>query len=82
MNSKIQSWNSPMGYLPRLLGSPLARAARAFPAVVLVGLRRELYFLRDQRGLEVDFVVPAGAGRLALVEAMLRSVGRGASAQV
>jgi hypothetical protein len=33
------------------------------------GRRREAYFLRDQRGLEVDFLVPMGGGRLALVEA-------------
>jgi predicted AAA+ superfamily ATPase len=33
------------------------------------GRRRELYYFRDQRGLEVDFVVPAGAGRLVLLEA-------------
>jgi hypothetical protein len=34
-----------------------------------LGARRELYYFRDQRGLEVDFVVPAGSGRLVLVEA-------------
>ncbi|MCC6193531.1 MAG: ATP-binding protein [Burkholderiales bacterium] len=33
------------------------------------GRRRELYFFRDERGLEVDFVVPAGERRLVLVEA-------------
>lgn len=33
------------------------------------GGRRELYYFRDQQGLEVDFVVPRGAGGLALVEA-------------
>jgi hypothetical protein len=33
------------------------------------GRRRELYFLRDKTGLEVDFAVPLGARRLALVEA-------------
>ena len=33
------------------------------------GRRRELYHLRDAQGLEVDFLVPTGAGRLALVEA-------------
>lgn len=32
------------------------------------GRRRELYYFRDQQGLEVDFVVPA-RGRLVLVEA-------------
>lgn len=34
-----------------------------------LGQRRELYFFRDQRGLEVDFVVPAGSRRLVLIEA-------------
>ena len=33
------------------------------------GRRRELYCFRDQQGLEVDFVVPAGHSRLLLVEA-------------
>jgi predicted AAA+ superfamily ATPase len=33
------------------------------------GRRREVYFFRDQRGLEVDFLVPMGGNRLALVEA-------------
>jgi hypothetical protein len=34
-----------------------------------VGRAKELYFFRDQQGLEVDFVVPAGHHRLLLVEA-------------
>jgi uncharacterized protein len=33
------------------------------------GRRRELYYFRDQRGLEVDLLVPMGGGRLAFVEA-------------
>lgn len=33
-----------------------------------LGRRRELYSFRDQRGLEVDFVVPVKNGRVALVE--------------
>ena len=33
------------------------------------GRRRELYYFRDQQGLEVDLLVPLGAGRLALIEA-------------
>ena len=32
------------------------------------GRPRALFHLRDAQGLEVDFVVPTGAGRLALVE--------------
>jgi len=32
------------------------------------GRRRELYYFRDQQGLEVDFIVPRRSGRLALVE--------------
>jgi predicted AAA+ superfamily ATPase len=33
------------------------------------GRAKELYFFRDQQGLEVDFVVPAGHRKLVLVEA-------------
>ncbi|MFA5362682.1 MAG: ATP-binding protein [Candidatus Omnitrophota bacterium] len=33
------------------------------------GKRRELYYFRDQQGLEVDFLVPAGNGRLLALEA-------------
>lgn len=33
------------------------------------GLARELYYFRDHQGLEVDFIVPAKGGSLALVEA-------------
>ena len=32
------------------------------------GRRRELYHFRDEQGLEVDFVVPASGGKLALIE--------------
>lgn len=33
------------------------------------GERIELYYFRDQQGLEVDFIVPRGPSRLALIEA-------------
>jgi len=33
------------------------------------GRAREIYYFRDQQGLEVDFLVPVGSGRLALLEA-------------
>ena len=33
------------------------------------GKRRELYYFRDQQGLEVDFVIPGGGHRLILMEA-------------
>ncbi len=33
------------------------------------GRRRALYFFRDQRGLEVDFIVPADARELVLIKA-------------
>ena len=36
---------------------------------VNAGKRPELYWFRDQQGLEVDFVVPQGERRLMLVEA-------------
>jgi hypothetical protein len=32
------------------------------------GKRRELYFFRDQQGLEIDFLVPRRAGSLSFVE--------------
>jgi len=34
-----------------------------------IGRPREIYYFRDQQGLEVDLVVPAAHGRLVLVEA-------------
>jgi predicted AAA+ superfamily ATPase len=34
-----------------------------------LGRRRELYYFRDQRGLEVDFIVPSRAQELVLIEA-------------
>jgi predicted AAA+ superfamily ATPase len=33
------------------------------------GKRRELYFFRDEQGLEVDFVIPTGPSKLLLLEA-------------
>ena len=33
------------------------------------GKRREIYHFRDQKGLEVDFVIPTKEGRITLVEA-------------
>lgn len=33
------------------------------------GQRRQLYFFRDQQGLEIDFVLPGGDGGLTLIEA-------------
>jgi predicted AAA+ superfamily ATPase len=60
-------------------------AAEIAKQQVNLGRRAELYYFRDQQGLEVDFVVPRGAGRLALIEAkssrtltpaMARSIGR------
>jgi len=33
------------------------------------GKRRELYYFRDEQGLEVDFAIPRGAGKLELLEA-------------
>ena len=44
-------------------------ASEIVKAQVNAGRRAELYYFRDQQGLEVDFVVPNGSGRLALVEA-------------
>ncbi|MBI5595553.1 MAG: ATP-binding protein [Elusimicrobia bacterium] len=73
------------GLLCHLLGieSPSALSRSPFAGAVFEGFvaseiakaqlnrgrRRELYFFRDEQGLEVDFVVPAGPARLTLLEA-------------
>ncbi len=44
-------------------------AAEIVKAQYVRGKRRELYYFRDQQGLEVDFIVPQGNGRLLLLEA-------------
>jgi predicted AAA+ superfamily ATPase len=33
-----------------------------------MGARRELYFFRDEQGLEVDFLVPGRSGTVRLIE--------------
>jgi len=43
-------------------------AAEMAKAQVNAGGRRELYYFRDEQGLEVDFLVPGRAGAVALVE--------------
>ncbi len=43
-------------------------ASEIVKAQVNAGRRRELYYFRDQQGLEVDFVVPGPGGSLTLVE--------------
>lgn len=45
-----------------------AVAAELLKAQVNSGRRRELYCFRDERGFEVDFIVPRGNGRVALIE--------------
>jgi predicted AAA+ superfamily ATPase len=59
-----------------LLRSPFAGpifetfvASEIVKAQVHSGRARALYFFRDAQGLEVDFLVPRGGGRVALVEA-------------
>lgn len=32
------------------------------------GKRKELYYFRDEQGLEVDFILPCGAGKISLLE--------------
>ena len=44
-------------------------AGEIVKAQLNAGRRRELYYFRDQQGLEVDFVVPGKGGNLWLVEA-------------
>ena len=68
---------SPLPRLPAAALLPccsLVRAAAARPLEIAKaqqhhGRRRELYFLRDKTGVEVDFALPLGGRRLALVEA-------------
>src|SRR3989344_1827661 len=43
-------------------------AAEIAKAQVNAGRRREIYFFRDQQGLEVDFVVPRRGGGVRLIE--------------
>jgi predicted AAA+ superfamily ATPase len=43
-------------------------ASEIVKAQVNAGGRRELYFFRDEQGLEVDFVIPGRGSSLALVE--------------
>jgi hypothetical protein len=43
-------------------------AAEIVKAQTNAGRRRELYYFRDQHGLEVDFLVPGRAGSIRLVE--------------
>ncbi|MBI1731870.1 MAG: ATP-binding protein [Gammaproteobacteria bacterium] len=43
-------------------------ASEMIKTQVNAGLRREIYYFRDQQGLEVDFLVPGRAGTLKLVE--------------
>ena len=73
------------GLLCHLLGveSPAALARSPFAGAIFEGFvaseiakaqlnagrRRELYFFRDEQGLEVDFVAPAGSAELLLLEA-------------
>ena len=44
-------------------------ASEVVKAQVNAGRRREIYYFRDQQGLEVDFVVPGKSGTVRLVEA-------------
>jgi hypothetical protein len=44
-------------------------ASELVKAQVNAGRRRELYYFRDQQGLEVDFVVPGRGGTIRLIEA-------------
>ncbi len=44
-------------------------AAEIVKAQVNAGLRREVYYFRDQQGLEVDFVIPGKNGAMTLIEA-------------
>lgn len=43
-------------------------AAEIVKAQINMGRRREIYYFRDEQGLEVDFLVPRQSGSVALVE--------------
>ena len=43
-------------------------ASEIVKSQVNAGMRRELYYFRDQQGLEVDFLMPRRSGTMALVE--------------
>jgi len=43
-------------------------AAELAKAQLNAGQRRELYYFRDQQGLEVDFIVPGASGTVRLIE--------------
>jgi predicted AAA+ superfamily ATPase len=51
-------------------------ASEVVKAQLAAGRRREIYYFRDQQGLEVDFLVPAGPQRLALLESKATSTPR------
>jgi hypothetical protein len=65
LESERALWRSPFAgpLFEGFVASEIAKLALG------LGRPRELYYFRDQQGLEVDFVVPAGHRRLALVEA-------------
>jgi len=46
-------------------------ASEIVKSQVNAGRRRELYYFRDEQGLEVDFVIPSRGGSLTLVESKL-----------
>jgi hypothetical protein len=43
-------------------------ASEVVKAQVNAGRRREIYYFRDEQGLEVDFVVPGRSGAISLIE--------------
>jgi predicted AAA+ superfamily ATPase len=71
-----------------LLRSPFAGpvfesfvASEIVKAQIHAGRPRELYGFRDEQGLEVDFLVPRGGGRLSLIEAKATRSPRPADAE-
>ncbi len=56
-------------------------AAEITKAQASAGRRRELYYFRDQQGLEVDFVVPGRSSSIALVDAKATRTPHAAMAQ-
>ena len=55
--------------LPRLHFRGLRRASEILKSQINCGRRKEIYYFRDQQGLEIDFLVPQPNARFWLVEA-------------
>jgi hypothetical protein len=55
-------------FIPRAIRDTVLQASEVLKSQANQGRRKELYHFRDQQGLEVDFLFPAGHGGLWMVE--------------